>query len=112
MADKKKRIQTLIAKNISDIIIYDLKSELCALASINEVRVTNDFSYATIYVTHLDKTRVDPLIAFLNSRKGQIRARLSSKLDIYKIPELNFVADDLYDKAERIDKIIERVNKK
>ena len=35
MADKKKRVQNLIARNLSDIIIYDLKSELCQLASVN-----------------------------------------------------------------------------
>lgn len=111
MADKKKRIQTLVAKNLSDIILTDLKSELCALASINEVRVTNDYSHATVYVTHLDRERIEPLLKFLNSRKGQIRALLSAKLDIYKIPELNFVADELYDQAARIDSILAKIKK-
>ena len=62
MADKKKRVQNLIARNLSDIIIYDLKSELCQLASVNEVRVTNDYSHAKVYVTHLDRERIEPLL--------------------------------------------------
>ena len=107
MADKKKRVQNLIARNLSDIIIYDLKSELCQLASVNEVRVTNDYSHAKVYVTHLDRERIEP---FLNSRKGQIRSMLSSKMDIYKIPELHFVQDELYDQGAKIDSILNKIN--
>lgn len=112
MADKKKRVQALIARNLSDIIITDLKSELCQLASVNEVQVSRDFSHATVYVTHLDRSRIDPLLAFLNSRRGQIRALLSQKLDIYKIPELHFEADRLYDQGAKIDSIIDRLHDK
>ncbi len=110
MADKKKRVKNLIARNLSDIIIYDLKSELCQLASVNEVRVTNDYSHAKVYVTHLDRERIEPLLKFLNSRKGQIRSMLSSKMDIYKIPELHFVQDELYDQGAKIDSILNKIN--
>lgn len=35
---------------------------------------------------------------------------LSSKMDIYKIPELHFVQDELYDQGAKIDSILNKIN--
>lgn len=105
MADKKLRIQNLIAKNVSE-IIFSLKDDINKLASVNEVIVNEDGSIAKIYVTHLQQEKTDELIDYLNKNKKIIRQKLSKTLDIYKIPDLVFVRDDLYDKAKKIDDII------
>lgn len=106
MADKKQRVQTVIGKDLSDIIIYGMKSELTALASVNEVDVAYDYSTAKVYVSHLDPAKVDDLVRFLNNHKGFIRTQLAKSVDIYKVPELVFIKDTLYDKGAKIDKII------
>lgn len=108
MADKKKRISQLVFKNISDIILSELKNPLCKLASVNEVRLNSDNSLATVYVTHLEKEKADDLIKYLVSEKGFIRSKLAKKMDIYKIPDITFKKDDLYDQALKIDELLEK----
>ena len=106
MASKKERIQSIIGKHLSDIIIFKMKNDLTPLASINEVDVNQDYSIAKVYVTHLQQDKIDNLIKFLNIHKGEIRSMLAKSIDIYKVPELVFIKDDLFDKGQKIDNII------
>ena len=106
MASKKERVQSIIGKNLSDIIIFKMKNDLTSLASINEVDVNQDYSIAKVYVTHLQQDKIDNLIKFLNIHNGEIRAMLAKSIDIYKVPELVFIKDDLFDKGQKIDNII------
>ena len=106
MASKKERVQSIIGKNLSDIIIFKMKNDLTTLASINEVDINQDYSIAKVYVTHLQQDKIDNLIKFLNIHKGEIRAMLAKSIDIYKVPELVFIKDDLFDKGQKIDNII------
>lgn len=113
MADKFGRVQNIIKKDLSKIIIYDLKDSITDFASITDVKVTSDYSYAKVYVSHIVSEKIDDLVAFLNNRKGRIRSELSKNLDIFKTPELIFIADKNYDKAHEMDvKIDEAVNRK
>ena len=112
MADKKGRVQEVIQRDVSEIILYELKSPLCQYASINEVRMTSDYSYCKFYVTHMDPTKTDVLVDFLNTNAKKIRSLLSKRLSIYKTPELSFFKDEVYEKARHIDQVIENALKK
>lgn len=108
MADKRKRIAQLVFKNISDIVLSELKNPICRLASINEVRLNSDNSLATVYVTHLEKQKTDNLLAYLTKNKGQIRSMLAKRMDIYKVPDIVFKKDELYDQGQRIDQLLDQ----
>lgn len=107
MSERKKRVAQLVFKNLSDIILGDLKAPICQLASVNEVRLNADNSVATVYVTHLETDKREPLLKYLVKNKGKIRSMLASRMDIYKVPDIVFKLDDLYDKGERIDKLLD-----
>ena len=108
MADKHGRVQELIQKNLSEIIIYQLKSKLCEGASVNDVTVTRDYSYCKVYVTHLDPEKSDALVTYLNKNAGKIRSMLAQTLDIYKVPSLAFYKDTVYENARKMDALIEK----
>ena len=107
MADKKGRVHAIIQKNLSEIIIHQLKDPITEFASITHVDVTSDYSYCNVYVSHLDSTRIDELAQYLNKRKGFIRTRLAATLDIFKTPDLIFHADKGYDKMAEMDALID-----
>lgn len=113
MADKFKRVNNIIKKDLTNIIIYEMKSPVTNFASINDVKLSVDYSYATVYVSHLERNKIDDLVAYLNNHAGIIRSKLSKQLDIYKTPELRFVADTFTLEADSLTKKIEEaVNKK
>lgn len=109
MANKKERIQALVQKNISDIILFELKDPLMKLVTVNYVNVTSDHSHATIYISHLDKKKENEALETLNRLKGVVRSSLAKKMDLYRIPDLKFILDDTYDKGEHIEELIKNM---
>ena len=107
---KRNRVEVTISRNLSDIICLKMKNNLTSLASINEVVFNDDMSVATVYVVHLDKSKTDVLVSFLNKKQGEIKTMLAKTLDIYKCPNLVFKKDDLYEKASKIDDLLDKVN--
>ena len=112
MANKQARIASLIQKNISDIILFELRNPIMRLLTVNACIVSNDYSVAKIYISHLDHDKVSEALDELNRAKGAIRTSLAKKMDIYKVPELIFIIDDTYDRFERIEELLNKVNKK
>ena len=110
--NKKYRVASSISRNISDIILFELKNSVFKLVSVNQVTVSSDNSFAKIYVSHLDPRKIDEAVSELNAKKGLIRSLLAKKMDIYKVPELLFIKDETYDNGERIEALIKQVNKK
>lgn len=107
MADKKGRVQEIIQRNLSEIIIYDMKNDLTKYASINEVHVTSDYYYCKVYVSHINPEKSDDLVNYLNNRAGKIRTMLANKISIYKTPALIFVKDTLFEKGQAMDDLID-----
>ena len=99
MADKKGRVAQIIKKDLTDIILYELKSPVVKFSSLNRVEVTSDYSYCKVYISDLDPNKTDSIVAFLNNNSKKIRSMLAKKLDIYKTPALIFVADKDYEKC-------------
>ena len=106
MANKQERIATLIRKNIADIITFELKNPNLGFVTISEVKVSNDISYAKVYVSFILEKDIKPGLEVLEHSKGFIRSSLAKKMDTRRIPELSFVLDDGYKKEERIAELL------
>ena len=111
MADKKGRINEIIQRNLSEIILYELKDPVTRFASVNECHTTTDYSYCKVYVSHIKPEKADELVSYLNNKKGMIRTLLAKKLSIYKTPELQFVKDVAFEKGQAMDDLIEHALK-
>lgn len=108
MADRKQRIQSIIGKNISEIIQFELKNPKIGFCIVNEVWVSDDFSYARVYVSFLGAKYPLKNLEELNKTRGYVRTSLSKKLDIRKTPEVTFYLDETFDKADRLDEILRK----
>ena len=109
MANKEERIQSLITKNISEIIQFELKNPHLGFLSIPEVKVSKDFSHAKVYVSFFKKEDEKEGIKVLEHSKGFIRTELAKRMDTRRVPELSFVLDDGYQREERISELLEKV---
>ena len=108
---KQKRLEGTIRKNISDIIQFGLKDPNVGFVTITDVQVSNDHSFAKVFVTFLGKdARAQAGLKALNRAKGFIRSELSQRLDIRRTPDLIFVLDETEMKARHIDEIIHNLH--
>lgn len=113
MSTKSDKIAELIQRNISEIIQFDVKDPKIGFITITDCQVTNDLSYAKIFVSFLGQNaRKEAGMRSLERSKGYIRSELSKKLSIRKVPELIFVLDDALERGNKIEKIIADINKK
>ena len=110
--NRRQRIASLISRNISDIVLFELKKPIFKLVSINQVDVSPDYQFAKVYVSHLDQRKVNEAVEELNTNKGLIRSFLAKKMDIYKVPDIIFIKDDTYEKGERIEEILKEIKEK
>ena len=108
MANKQERIASIIRKNIAEIIQFEVKDPHLGFVSIPEVRVSKDFSYATVYVSFFKEEDIKPSLEALNKAKGFIRTELSHKLDTRRVPEIRFVLDEGYKREERISELLNK----
>ncbi|MDY4787744.1 MAG: 30S ribosome-binding factor RbfA [Bacilli bacterium] len=111
MAFKIDRDQVAIQKYVSDIIQFEVHSKEIGFVTITGCKLTSDYSYAKIYCSFLGKGDYNKNLEALNKVKGFIRTSLSKKLTIRKTPELIFVLDDSYERANRIEQIIKDIHK-
>ncbi len=106
MANRQERIASIIRKNISEIIQFEIRDPHLGFVSIPEVRVSKDFSYADVYVSFINEEDERPSLEVLNKAKGFIRSELASKLDIRRVPEIRFKVDDGWKKEARIEELL------
>ena len=66
--NRRQRIASLISRNISDIVLFELKKPIFKLVSINQVDVTPDYQYAKVYVSHLDQKKINEAVEELKRR--------------------------------------------
>ncbi len=112
MSVKAERIAGIIQKEVSSIIQFELKDPKVGFVTITDVTVTNDLSIAKIYVSFLgQKAREEAGLKALNRSKGFIRSTLSKRLTIRKTPELIFLIDDALTRGNKIEDILQQINK-
>ena len=109
MSVKLDRLNTAFVEKISEIIHDEVKDNDVKMVTITDAKITSDLSFAKIYFTTLDDDRGKVLNA-LNKASGFIRSKLCEKIEIRKMPEINFVYDESIEYGKKIEDIIERIN--
>ncbi|MFA5527243.1 MAG: 30S ribosome-binding factor RbfA [Peptostreptococcales bacterium] len=107
------RVSEEIKKIISNMIINGIKDpRVSRLTSITDVEVSNDLSYAKVYVSVLgtEKEKKETLEA-LESASGFIRKEVGSKIKVRHVPEFIFKEDNSLDYSQHISKLIHDIEK-
>lgn len=107
MSVKIERLNNTFLEEISKIIRTEIKDERINFVTITAVKITNDLSFAKIYVTVLDEEKQDEIVKLLNKASNFIERELSKRIDIRKMPDITFVYDNSIEYANNIEKIIE-----
>jgi ribosome-binding factor A len=76
------------------------------LITVPEVRMSPDLRLATIYVMPLGGRDVEAVIAALDRNKRYVRGEIARRVNLKFAPEIRFRADERFDEAERIEKLL------
>jgi ribosome-binding factor A len=76
------------------------------MITIPEVRMTPDLRLATIYVMPLGGRDTKEVVAALDRNKRYLRGEIARRVNLKFAPEIRFRADERFDEAERIEKLL------
>ena len=76
------------------------------LITIPEVRMSPDLRLATVYVMPLGGKDADAVVEALERNKKFLRGEIAHKINLKFAPDLRFRADERFDEAARIDRLL------
>lgn len=107
-----ERLNVSVQRALSEIIQRELKDPAIGFCTVTSVEITNDLSYATIYVSFLGQTtREKAGLAALQRAKGFLRREIGRKVEMRKVPELIFKVDETLKYGMHIDKLLSEIKK-
>ena len=110
MSVKIDRINHSLVREISYILMTEVKDEDIKFVTITDCKTTNDLSFAKAYFTVLDDKKRETTLEALKNAAGFIRRELAERVEIRHIPELEFVYDESIEYGKKIEDIIGKIH--
>jgi ribosome-binding factor A len=110
MSQRTRRVGDLIRRELSQLLLRELRDPRVKLATVSEVEVTADLSLAHVRVSVLgpDSDR-EATIAALEHASGFLRRQIARRLNLRVTPELRFHLDRGAEHSENINRLLEEL---
>jgi ribosome-binding factor A len=105
------KVEQLIKEQMSHIFLNKLTNLELGFVTITKVKVSPDLKIAKIYFSVLEKERRHMVLEKLELNTGNIRTELAHRIQIKFVPELKFFVDDTLDYVEKIEELLNEINK-
>lgn len=112
MSVKTKKIGSMFAREISNIILEEIKDPEIGFVTITDCDVTNDLSFCKAYFTCLDREKKEKYEKALNRAANFIEIELSKKVEVRKMPQLSFHYDASIEYGEEIEAKLKEIKEK
>lgn len=111
MTRRTERVNDLLREAVSEILSGGLNDpRMATLVSVTRVDASHDLGRARVYVSIMggqdDKSNT---MRALKSASGYIRRKLRDRVDLRKIPALEFRLDETIERGTQVLKLIARV---
>lgn len=104
------RLTTTVQRTLTELIQKEVKDPAVGFITVTDVEITNDLSYATIYVSFLgNEAREKAGLKALDRAKGFLRRELGHRVKMRKVPELTFKIDTSLKYGQHIDTLLNKV---
>ena len=110
-SQRQLRVGELVKQNLGELFIRNeakIPSINSKLITVTEVRMTPDLKTARVYVIPLGGINTKETVRILTEYAHLVRRTLSKRLDIKFLPKLNFIEDNSFEYAEKIENIIKK----
>lgn len=106
------RVADQIQKDLSEIIVFELKDPRVGMITITEVQVTPDYAHAKVFFTMLndDLDAIRNTVAGLTQAAGFLRNQLGRRLSIHTLPTLHFIHDNSTARGVEMSRLIDLAN--
>ena len=112
---RQYKVASEIKKVVSEFMmrnsVVDSKNSQAALASVTDVEVSPCLQHAKIFVSHTGGNLTDEdILLSLENHSPKIRYHVGHEIKLRFVPELHFFIDDTYERAKKIDALLEQIS--
>ena len=113
MRIRPERVAHLMRREVADILENRMRDpRLGSMVSITDVEVTQDLSFARVFVSTLQSgPERETILEALNSAAGFVRHELRPRRGLREVPEVRFVFDESIERGARVDEILRKIEK-
>lgn len=106
------RVGGEVKRELSGLLLKDIRDPRLHAVTIMHVSITDDLRLARIYfsVSEGEERRLGALAGF-KSASGYLKRKLSKRLGLKHMPELEFLYDESFERAIRLDAVLKEVIK-
>ena len=102
------RVESELKKVLSVVLRSKINDRKLSMATITEIEVSKDLSYAKVYYTCLILEDVSYIAKAFQKSKGLFRSSIASSLKLRIVPELKFVYDDSLEYGAKMESKIQQ----
>ncbi|MEX2367189.1 MAG: 30S ribosome-binding factor RbfA [Pseudohongiellaceae bacterium] len=109
-SNRLEKINDLLKRELALLIQNEVRDPRVGMASITEVRVSRDLSYADVYVTILgksDASQAAESMAALNRAGGFLRSLVAKNINLRTTPKFKFIFDDSIARGQHLSSLID-----
>ena len=109
---RAERVADVLRDEISQIVGYELEDPRLTAVTVTDVKLSSDKKTARVYVTiRGDEKEHKEALSALKHAAPYVRKQLGLSLNLPRTPELHFVRDRVEEEGERVDQLLEEIER-
>ena len=109
---RPERVADILREEISQIVGYELEDPRLTTVTVTDVRLSGNLKAARVYVTIVgDEEEHRLALTALRRAAPYVRKQLGLSLNLPRTPEIHFVRDRVEEQGERVDKLLEEIER-
>lgn len=109
MSNRIDKVNELIKKNISEIMLKDLSLKPGVFITVAKVDTTSDLRYTRVFVSIFPEKEINYVLKSLEKELYRIQGALNKKLSMKLLPRIEFKIDLTESKADVIEKLLKEI---
>lgn len=111
MNDRIKKINSLLEREISKILLRDFAFSPEILVTLTRVEATSNLIEAKAYISVFPDEKADPIIRALQKSVYDVQYKINRTLRMRPVPKIKFVKDKTISHAGKIEELLEKLKK-
>ena len=109
---RTERAADTLREEIAQIVGYELEDPRLSMVTVTDVRMAADMRAAKVYVTVAgNEEEHKAALRALRHAAPYVRKQLGLSLNLPRIPELHFVRDRVEEEGERVDQLLDQIER-
>ena len=111
MSQRIQRVNQLIKREISQILLKDVEFPSGTLVTVTRVETSSDLKNSNIFISTLPEKEISRVLDFLNREIYELQQKINKLLKMRPVPRLKFIGEKETAEAGRIEEILEKLKK-